>query len=78
MRKHGTDSLVCMIQCAEVQSILTYVVDKSDTLHMHVLPVKCILQEFNYIPTDGILGSEALRPCEGVTDVRRLLPRLTC
>ena len=42
----------------------TYIVHKSNTLHMKVLPIERVLKELNDIVSDGILGSETLSPCQ--------------
>lgn len=40
----------------------TYIIDQGNTLYVHMLPIKCILQQLDYIVANRILRREAFGP----------------
>ena len=51
----------------------THIVDQSNTPHVEMFTVECILKELDYIIANGILSREAFRPCQDFSSVQSSL-----
>ena len=48
-----------------------HIIDKSNAFYMHMFPVKCILQQFDHVVPDGMLGGKAFGPRKNFARVER-------